>query len=155
MAVLDDRMAAELLAAARKAAGVAYAPYSGFAVGAAALTLDGTVITGCNVENASYPMTMCAERVAVGTALAAGHRALQAIAVSTPAAPGGTPCGACRQVLNEFVPRGGTLTVVLEGADGPEQVPLSSLLPRSFGPADLDRARESEASGDRERPDRL
>lgn len=145
--MLDETAAMALLAAARDAARAAYAPYSGFAVGAAILTADGTTVTGCNIENASYPLTMCAERVAVGTALAAGHRAIQAIAVATPAAPGGTPCGACRQVLNEFLPRDGTILVVLEGSRGPEQVPLASLLPRSFGPADLNRAGDGESGG--------
>ncbi len=152
--MLDETAATALLAAARDAARAAYAPYSGFAVGAAILTADGTTVTGCNIENASYPLAMCAERVAVGTALAAGHRAIQAIAVATPAAPGGTPCGACRQVLNEFVPRGGTMIVVLEGSQGPEQVPLASLLPRSFGPADLDRASEGEPANRQDSPGR-
>ena len=137
---LGDDLAVTLLVAARVAAEGAYVPYSGFPVGAAVLTADGTVISGCNVENASYPLTLCAERVAVGAAVAAGHRAIRAVAVSTPRAPGGTPCGACRQVLSEFVPAQIDLIVVLDGAEGPEQVSLASLLPRSFGPRDLHRA---------------
>ena len=131
--MLDDDQAASLLAAARAAAERAYAPYSAFPVGAAALTADGTVVTGCNVENASYGLTVCAERVAVWTAAAGGHRALRAVAVVAPKARGVTPCGACRQVLNEFAPAAADLIVVLEGPTGPEQVPLSALLPRSFG----------------------
>ena len=133
VADLDGATAEGLLAAAREAAGGAYAPYSGFPVGAAVLTADGTVITGCNVENASYGLTVCAERVAVFAAAAAGHRELRAVAVVAPRALGATPCGACRQVLNEFAPAAADLIVVLEGPTGPEQVPLSALLPRSFG----------------------
>lgn len=129
-----------LLRAARAAAEQAYVPYSHFAVGAAALTEDGAIVVGCNVENASYPLTVCAERVAIGTAVAAGHRVIEAIAVSAPKAAGTTPCGGCRQVLNEFKPRNGDLVVVLDEADGPRLLPLSTLLPDSFGPHDLDRA---------------
>jgi cytidine deaminase len=131
---LADEQVAALLAAAREAAARAYAPYSGFPVGAAALTADGTVVTGCNVENTSYGLTVCAERVATWTAAAQGHRELRAVAVTAPKAPGTTPCGACRQVLTEFAPRDGELIVVLDGAEGPEQVPLSALLPRAFWP---------------------
>ena len=126
-----------MLDAARAAAERAYAPYSGFPVGAAALTDDGTVVAGCNVENASYGLTVCAERVAVWTAAAAGHRTVRAVAVVATKATGVTPCGACRQVLNEFAPPDAELIVVLEGPTGPEQVALSALLPRSFGPRDL------------------
>ncbi len=137
---IDERRIGQLLEAARTAAAHAYVPYSRFPVGAALLTADGTVITGCNVENASYGLTVCAERVAIWTAAAAGHRAVRAIAVVAPKALGATPCGACRQVLNEFAPRDSDLLVVVEGADGPEPVVLSALLPRSFGPTDLERA---------------
>jgi cytidine deaminase len=137
VATLDARQIEELLTAAREAAASAYVPYSRFPVGAAVLTADGTVVTGCNVENASYGLTVCGERVATWTAAAAGHRTIRAVAVATPAAPGATPCGACRQVLNEFAPVDGELVVLLDGADGPEQLVLSELLPRSFGPRDL------------------
>ena len=137
---LDETQVRSLLEAAHAAAADAYAPYSGFPVGAAALMTDGSVVTGCNVENASYGLTVCAERVAVFAAVAGGHRTVRAVAVATPAAKGATPCGACRQVLNEFAPDDGELVVVLEGEAGPEQAPLSSLLPRSFGPRDLDHA---------------
>jgi len=129
-----------LLAVAREAAGRAYAPYSGFPVGAAVLAVDGTVVPGANVENASYGLTICAERVAAAAAAAAGHRELRAVAVAAPRGRGTTPCGACRQVLNEFVPSDGDLIVVLDGEDGPVQVPLADLLPRSFGPRDLGEA---------------
>jgi cytidine deaminase len=133
-----------LLAAARLAANNAYVPYSGFPVGAAILTRDGTIVTGCNVENASYPLTVCAERVAVGNAVAAGQRDFVAIAVSAPKLTTVTPCGGCRQVLNEFRPAVGDLLIVLDGEESPEIVPLGELLPRSFGPRSLD-----EASGQR------
>jgi cytidine deaminase len=114
--LLDEAQAEALLAAARRAAERAYAPYSDFPVGAAALTVDGSVVLGVNVENASFGLTICAERVAVGAAVAAGHRQLRAVAVAAPRKPGTTPCGACRQVLNEFVPRDEDLIVVLEGS---------------------------------------
>lgn len=134
---IDDAAAAALLTAARGAAAGAYAPYSAFPVGAAVLTADGTVVTGCNIENASYGLTVCGERVAIWTAVAAGHRTLRAVAVVTPAGPGATPCGACRQVLNEFAPIGDDPVVILETERGAEQVPLSTLLPRAFGPRDV------------------
>ena len=96
---LDD-----LFAEARKAADFAYAPYSKFHVGAALLAADGTVFTGCNVENRSFGLTICAERSAIAKAVSAGHRSFKALAVSTPdsVTPVG-PCGACRQVLSEFM----------------------------------------------------
>ena len=134
---LSEELTEQLLAAAREAAGRAYAPYSGFPVGAAVLTEDGGVFAGCNVENASSGLTVCAERVAVWTAAAAGHRTVRAVAVTAPKGVGVTPCGACRQVLNEFAPRDGDLVVVLDGRNGPEPVALSALLPRAFGPRDV------------------
>jgi cytidine deaminase len=90
----------ELIALAAQARQRAYAAYSGYAVGAALRTQSGRVFTGCNVENASYSLTICAERAAVAQAVCAGERAFEAIAVVT--ANGGTPCGPCRQVLAEF-----------------------------------------------------
>ena len=91
----------KLLMAAQGARRQAYAPYSKFRVGAALLLADGKIVTGCNVENASYGLTICAERVAVTKALSAGYRKFQAIAIVAPCAVP-TPCGACRQVLAEF-----------------------------------------------------
>ena len=120
---------ARLARAAARARRRAYAPYSRFPVGAAALTADGMIYTGCNVENASYGLTLCAERVAIHTAVADGHRRVMAIAVAGPA--GGTlmPCGACRQVMAEF----GVQTVILASARGaPAIVSLPDLLPRPF-----------------------
>ena len=131
---LDSAMMRQLLDGARAAAEQAYAPYSRFPVGAVALTADGTRYAGANIENASYGLTVCAERVAVWTAAAAGHRALLAVAVVAPQAAGTTPCGACRQVLNEFAPPHGDLIVICETPDGaPDAVPLAALLPRAFG----------------------
>ncbi len=136
--MLERELAETLLARARAAAERAYAPYSNFPVGAAILTEDGTIFEGANIENASYPVTMCAERTAAGAAVFAGKREFRAVAVSAPRAPGATPCGACRQLLNEFKPARGELIVILDGPAGPEQMPFSALLPHAFGPRDLE-----------------
>lgn len=123
-----------LLAAARQAAKQAYAPYSGFAVGAALAFADGRTVTGANVENASYGLSLCAETVAVAKALGEGARGgLVAIAVAGPAAAI-TPCGRCRQVLSELAQLGGTDPLVWGGA---VEMRLSELLPHAFGPEDL------------------
>jgi len=133
-----------LIAAAREAAGSAYAPYSRFHVGAALLMADGSIVTGANVENASYGLSLCAETVAVAKILSGSRGAVQAVAV-TGGAPGEagqgehvTPCGRCRQVLNEIAQVGGTDPVIwCDGAEGPLEMRLSELLPRAFGPANL------------------
>lgn len=91
-----------LVQAAKKAWSNAYAPYSGFCVGAAVLTSSNKIFSGCNVENASYGLCMCAERVAIGNMIAAGERELQAIVVISGSSTPASPCGACRQVLAEF-----------------------------------------------------
>jgi len=124
----------ELLKLATEARNFAYAPYSKFQVGAALLATNGEVFTGCNVENASYGMTICAERTAVFKAVAAGVRSFDAIAISVPG--GGSPCGACRQVLNEFSP---SLKVYLGDENGQlvRETTLSALLPDAFGPENL------------------
>jgi cytidine deaminase len=96
-----DEQAQELYERAQAAADNALAPYSGFRVGAALLCADGTVVPGCNVENAAYSMTICAERTALVAAVAAGHREFRAIAVHVDG-PDGSPCGACRQVIAEL-----------------------------------------------------
>lgn len=129
----------DLIAAAREAARQSYSPYSGFPVGAALRFADGTVVTGTNVENASYGLALCAEAVAVGKAMADGVRGgLIAVAVTGPAAEPITPCGRCRQVLNELAQLGGTDPEVLcVGATEVRRVPLSELLPHAFGPASL------------------
>ena len=123
----------ELLDRARAAAKHAYAPYSEFPVGAAALAADGSIYTGCNVENASYGLTICAERAAVSAAISAGHRQIVAVAVSAPKASHTTPCGACRQFLNEFRPATTDMAIVLDDQDAGEPIWLDDLLPRAFG----------------------
>ena len=130
----------ELVAAARAAALDAYAPYSNFAVGAALLFEDGEIVTGANVENASYGLSLCAETVAAGRAMADGRRGgLVAVAVTGPGSDPITPCGRCRQVLNELAALGGSDPLVLcVGPDDVYRVPLSELLPAAFGPASLD-----------------
>ncbi len=133
-----------LIKAAQDAAAHAYAPYSDYQVGAALLFEDGAIITGTNVENASYGLALCAETVAVARALGEGRRGgLQAVAVTGPEDKGDgspiTPCGRCRQVLNEIAQLGGTDPVILcVGTDEVRKVALSTLLPHAFGPAHLD-----------------
>jgi cytidine deaminase len=102
-------------------------------VGAAALLPDGRIVTGCNVENASYPLSVCAERVAAAKVAELGERTIVAIAVTAPKLDAVTPCGGCRQVLNEFHPVGSEMVVILDAAAGPEFVTLDELLPRNFG----------------------
>jgi cytidine deaminase len=124
---------AELLKAAELARKQAYAPYSRFAVGAALLAVDGTIYTGCNVENASYGLGICAERNALAHAVSCGATHFTAVAVVTD--NGVTPCGACRQVLAEFAPQ---MTVIVADTNGNRQVySLSDLLPAAFGPDQL------------------
>lgn len=137
---IEEATVGRLLEVARDFATRAYVPYSGFPVGAAVLTADGSIFGGVNIENASYPLTVCGERTAIGTAVAMGHRVIRAVAVSAPKAKGTTPCGGCRQVMNEFKPADGDLIVIIEDQGGSRQVPLHALLPDSFGPRDLDRA---------------
>jgi cytidine deaminase len=123
-----------LTAAARRARANAYAPYSEFTVGAALETDDGRVFVGVNVENASYGLTTCAERVAVGAAVTAGARRFRRLVIATGATPAAGPCGACRQVLAEF---GTGLLVEAVGPQGARRWVLRDLLPDRFGPEDL------------------
>ena len=118
-----------LIVAAVAAKAAAYAPYSNFRVGAAIETEDGRIFTGCNVENASYGLTMCAERVAVGAAVAAGATRFVRIVVATDVDPPSPPCGACRQVLYEF---GTEAAVESVGPNWNRQWRLSELLPAAF-----------------------
>ena len=115
----------------------AYAPYSGFPVGAALLCRDGTVFTGCNVENAAYGSSICAERTALVKAVSEGHRDdFIALAVAGRSADYCWPCGACRQMLREFAP---SLRLLVARGDGAFQVTtLDALLPHSFGPDSLE-----------------
>jgi cytidine deaminase len=124
-----------LVEQARLASARAYCPYSRFHVGAAVLTDDGEVVAGCNVENASYGLTICAERSAVFQAVARGKTRLVAVAVYTPTDRPTAPCGACRQVINEFAPDAEVVCV----CDGPDRLvsTLAALLPEAFGPNNL------------------
>lgn len=127
---LPSERRAELIAAAREARSRAHSPYSGFSVGAALLCADGTIVTGANVENSSFGLTICAERAAVVRAVAEGRGEFVAIAVATGAPTPTQPCGACRQVLAEFAP---ALPVYAVGA-GEEvaETSLEVLLPDRF-----------------------
>jgi cytidine deaminase len=121
--------------AAREASKNAYAPYSNFHVGAAILTEDGTIHAGCNVENASYGLAICAERNAAAAMALANpeNREIELVAVFSPDASPCFPCGACRQVLREF----GCKEVVVEYASGLRRYPFEEILPHSFGPEAL------------------
>ena len=121
--VMDD----DLIEAAWLTRENAYAPYSDFKVGAALLGADGEIITGCNVENISYGLTNCAERVAIGAAVARGIRSFRKVAVVADTALPISPCGACRQVLAEF----GVKTVILASRTQRLEFPLEELLPRA------------------------
>ncbi|MEN8143344.1 MAG: cytidine deaminase [Gemmatimonadota bacterium] len=126
---------AELATCAHQAMERAYAPYSKFHVGAALEAEDGRVFGGCNVENASYPVSVCAERVALGAAVAAGAKRFRKIFICSSGADPVTPCGMCRQALSEF---GVDLEVISEGTSGARQSwGLSELLPGHFGPGQL------------------
>ncbi|MBS0630917.1 MAG: cytidine deaminase [Verrucomicrobia bacterium] len=121
--------------AARAAAKASYSPYSKFPVGAAILVGSGKIYTGCNVENASYGLCNCAERTAIFTAAAQGERIVRAVVVYTPTETPTSPCGACRQVINEFGPAAAVVSI----CDGPGRIEttLGQLLPHAFGPKNL------------------
>jgi len=123
-----------LVAAARQAQQQAYAPYSHYQVGAAVETVDGTVYTGCNIENASYGLAICAERVALGAAMTAGARQFRRIAVVSSSEPPASPCGACRQVLAELAP---DAEVIAAGPRSVMRWTVAELLPVAFTPGHL------------------
>jgi cytidine deaminase len=133
----------QLIAAARNVRLNAYAPYSTFLVGASVLTENGEVFTGVNVENASYGLTICAERAAIFAAATAGARKIRAVAVVTDARKPSAPCGACRQVAWEFAVRdyvgspGLPIFLAVASTGEIETVLLQDLLPNPFGPPDL------------------
>jgi len=134
MTIVTVEQAKTLVDLANQARVHAYAPYSNYPVGAALRTKSGRIFTGVNVENAAYPTTMCAERIAIYKAVSEGEREFDVIAVVTP--NGGSPCGSCRQVMAEF----GLETIVLIGnAAGEllEQTTVNGLLPGAFTPAHL------------------
>ena len=132
--MLTDELRNSLIQTAVQARNWAYAPYSNYLVGAALLTASGRIYDGVNVENAAYPETICAERVAVVKAVSEGERAFQAIAVVTE--NGGSPCGACRQVLAEF---GLEIVILIADTEGnlKAELTLAELLPKAFTPKDL------------------
>jgi len=132
--VLSKERRADLLAAARQAQANAYAPYSNYRVGAALLTSSDVIYQGANIENAAYPDSICAERVAVFKAVSEGEKDFQAIAVVT--RDGGAPCGSCRQVLAEFSLE--TLVLVAnESGEVLREGTVAELLPGAFGPSNL------------------
>ena len=132
--MLTDALRAELIQTAVDARRRAYAPYSKYPVGAALLTTSGQIFSGVNVENAAYPVTICAERVAVFKAVSEGERDFAAIAVATE--NGGSPCGSCRQVLAEF---GLDIVVLTTNGKGEliDETTVAALLPAAFTPTDL------------------
>ncbi len=134
---ISEASYAALAEAAREAATHAYCPYSRFTVGAALLTADSAIFAGCNVENASYGLTICAERNAVFQAVAKtrGKLVIQAVTVYTPTTTPTAPCGACRQVINEFGPDAEILSIC--DGEGVIRSRLGSLLPEAFGPGNL------------------
>lgn len=125
---MDEKTAGQLVKRARAARENAYAPYSRFRVGAALLCEDGSIFTGCNVENASFGAALCAERGAVTSAVAAGHTKFSALCVAVDGEPV-TPCGICRQVLCEFAPG---LPILCAGTDRVMETTLGALLPSAF-----------------------
>jgi cytidine deaminase len=120
---------------ARAAAKASYSPYSKFRVGAAVLTGSGKIFSGCNVENASYGLCNCAERTAIFSAATAGERSVKAVVVYTPTETPSSPCGACRQVINEFGPTAIVISVCR--GKGRIETTLDQLLPAAFGPQNL------------------
>lgn len=122
----------ELMQKAVEASKNAYAPYSKFAVGACILADSGQIYCGCNFENSSFGMTICAERNAAGSAVLYGERNFKAIAIYSPNQDNCTPCGACRQVLHEFCKSDDELDVIVKVGDGIKVYTLAQLLPESF-----------------------
>lgn len=133
---ISDSTLETMVERARAAAQNAYAPYSEFLVGAAVLTESGDIVIGANVENASLGLCNCAERTAIFAAVAGGARKVSCVVIHTPTPTPTPPCGACRQVINEFGPRARVISV----CDGPDRIDttLDALLPAAFGPGNLD-----------------
>lgn len=133
--VLKPTILRKLERVARKAANASYSPYSRFSVGAAVLTESGKIFSGCNVENASYGLCNCAERTAIFSAVASGERGVSAVVVYTPTSTPSSPCGACRQVINEF----GADALVISVCDTEQRIDgsIRTLLPNAFGPENL------------------
>lgn len=132
--MLESEAVEKLVAAARIARERAVAPYSNFSVGAAVMCADGRIFEGCNIENAAYGLTMCAERVALFSAVAAGCREIHAIAIAGPDEQPLSPCGACRQVMLELAP---DAEVIMAGESTRRTRSVGDLLPEAFGEPDL------------------
>lgn len=133
--MIPDNTWKKLEAAAKAAAIESYSPYSRFAVGAAIIAGSGKIYRGANVENASYGLCNCAERTAIFTAVAAGERRIRAVAIYTPTSTATMPCGACRQVINEFGPG----SEIVSHCKSKERIhtTIAKLLPGAFGPSSL------------------
>jgi len=133
--ILKPTTLRKLESLARKAAKASYSPYSRFRVGAAVLTRSGKIFSGCNVENASYGLCNCAERTAIFSAVATGERGVAAVVVYTPTPTPSSPCGACRQVINELGPD----ALVISVCDTEQRIEgsIRTLLPNAFGPENL------------------
>lgn len=134
---LTDKQIKELVEAARKVRNMAYAPYSDFLVGAAALGVDGKIYTGCNVENVSYGLTICAERTAVFKSVSEGNKGFRALAIYAETERYCAPCGACRQVIAEF--GRGTVVIQVNKHGGYIQNTIEELLPAGFMADNLER----------------
>lgn len=132
---ISEQLLEDLIARAKAASRHAYCPYSQFPVGAAVLTSEGDVFTGCNVENASFGLTICAERNALFQMASHGQRQIKTLVIYTATGTPSSPCGACRQVANEFGPQARVICV----CDGPDRIDttLDQLLPNAFGPMNL------------------
>ena len=135
MSELSELVVNDLIARAREVGQMAYCPYSEFRVGAAVRTDAGDVFVGCNVENASYGLSICAERNAIFQMIARGKQSFTAVVIYTPTERPAAPCGACRQVMNEFGPNSSVICV----GDGPDRIDttLDALLPSAYGPQNL------------------
>lgn len=133
---ISNKQLQELEAAARASVAYSYAPYSKFPVGAAVMTRNGKIFAGCNVENSSFGLSNCAERTAVFKAVAKGYREIVAVVVYTPTSRATLPCGACRQVINEFGPVAHIVCIC--DSDHRVETTLDALLPDAFGPHNLE-----------------
>ncbi len=133
----SETVPADLIEMSIQAAYKAYAPYSNYLVGAVLRSTDGQLFTGCNIENASYPATICGERTALVKAVSEGHREFDLIVIATVNA--GAPCGVCRQMMYEFAPNLRVVGVDFDGNINLDTT-LSDLLPTGFGPSSLPRA---------------
>lgn len=122
----------ELMQKAKEVSEKSYSPYSRFPVGACVLAEDGSIYTGCNFENASFGLTICAERNAIGSAIADGKRKIKAVAIYSPNQQNCVPCGACRQVMHEFCDNDEDLDIILQNDNGLKIYNLAQLLPESF-----------------------